>query len=56
MTEKPFPKLPPDLEAASRPKEPDLSRYVVCAICGQTYDLSDLAQAFHHTHKSAAPE
>lgn len=42
--------LPADLELATRPKErpAGFKQPSICAVCGQTFDLEDLAQAHHH--------
>jgi hypothetical protein len=40
--------LPDDLERASRPPVLKPHELQVCPVCGQSFDMRDLAQAHHH--------
>jgi hypothetical protein len=48
-------RLPRDLEQRSRPPLYESRLPVVCAVCGQTYDLGQLAQAYWHDPESHEP-
>lgn len=43
-------KLPPDLlESVGARRRPKTARKLkTCAVCGQSYDLNNLAESFHH--------
>mgnify|MGYP007073303831 CR=1 FL=1 len=48
--------LPDDLEHALAAREPKRQRAMrACAVCGQSFDLGDLAQTFHHNDEPHAP-
>lgn len=50
-----FSRLPTDLEQRSRPAEMTRPDIRLCPICGQTYDASQLDQAYYHDDRPHAP-
>ena len=46
-------KLPPDLLAATRPKQPPRQpgRFKQCDVCGQWFDATNLEHVFHHDER-----
>jgi hypothetical protein len=41
-------KLPADLDALTKPREPSSAVIVTCKNCCQRFNLSDLTEAYHH--------
>jgi hypothetical protein len=49
--------LPPDLlESIGERRAPKTARKLkTCAVCGQNYDLNNLAESFHHSPEPHEP-
>lgn len=49
--------LPVDLEKATRPARlsDKRRRYIVCRVCGQSFDATKLAENYHHDNEPHEP-